>query len=565
MSLDVSAKPASGRAAKLPGNVRFFMRQSRKGLPPPAYTVALERGIRIPMPDGTHQIADRYIPQTGERCPTLLVRTPYGRGFPYDFMYGGLFAEQGYHVLLQSARGTGGSGGRFEPFADEAADAQATIGWLREQPWFDGSLATIGASYLGFTQWALANDPPPELKAMVVQVSMDDFYKFLYPGGAFAMEATLTGLAAMLSQDKGFRAFTRAVLRLTLTHKRVARTVPFVPGYKLALGKRVGCLEDWLEHPAAGDPYWSPRRASPDFSAAPPVHLLSGWYDVAIDGTLDSYRRLRDAGRTVRLVVGPWNHTSGFNKDMPIIAGEAIAWLRACLTGNGYGPDATPVRVYVSQIPGKGEWRDLADWPPPGAIAQSWHLRADGTLTDSPGEGTSSFRYDPNDPTPSVGGPRMDSNGFGQKNNTKLEARDDVLVFSGPIIGAPQEVIGPVSLRLRVRGSSPNFDVFARLCDVDVKGASWNICDGLLRLDGTRPADADGWTEIEIPMSATAHRFAAGHRLRVQVSGGAHARWARNTGTAEQIATGTRLVPVGIEISHRGSVLSLPVLHPSSR
>lgn len=154
----------------------------------------------------------------------------------------------------------------------------------------------------------------------------------------------------------------------------------------------------------------------------------------------------------------------------------------------------------------------------------------------------------------------MDSNGSGPKNNGKLEARDDVLVFTGPVIGEPQAVIGPVSLRLRVRGSSPHFDIFARLCDVDAKGNSWNICDGLLRLDAAPPADANSWTEIEVPMSATAHRFAPGHRLRVQVSGGAHPRWARNTGTAEQIATATTVVPVDIEISHRKTVLSLPVL-----
>ena len=78
----------------------------------------------------------------------------------------------------------------------------------------------------------------------------------------------------------------------------------------------------------------------------------------------------------MRLVVGPWNHTSGFNKDMPIIAGEALAWLRAHLTGNGDAPGPTPVRVHVGDIGGKGQWRDLADWPPPDAIAQSWHLHA---------------------------------------------------------------------------------------------------------------------------------------------------------------------------------------------
>jgi uncharacterized protein len=153
-----------------------------------------------------------------------------------------------------------------EPFVDEVSDGQATVAWLREQPWFNGSLATIGASYLGFTQWALANDPPPELKAMVVQVSADDFYGFFYPGGAFALEATFIGVAAMLSQNKGFGAFMRAVLRLMLTFRTVARRVPLVPGYKMVFGQRVGYLEGWLAHPDAADPYWarsskeSPRR-----------------------------------------------------------------------------------------------------------------------------------------------------------------------------------------------------------------------------------------------------------------------------------------------------------------
>ena len=265
-----------------------------------------------------------------------------------------------------------------------------------------------------------------------------------------------------------------------------------------------------------------------------------------------------EGGRVINITGNVQLHP--VSKDMPIIAAEALAWLRAHLTENGDAPGPAPVRVHVGETGGKGQWRDLADWAPPDTIAQSWHLHAGGTLAESPGQGTSSFRYDPHDPTPSVGGPRMDSNGFGSKDNGKLEARDDVLVFTGPVIGEPQEVIGPVSLRLRVRGSSPDFDVFARLCDVDAKGASWNICDGLLRLDGTQPAAADGWTEPAVPMSATAHRFAPGHRLRVQVSGGAHPRWARNTGTFEQIATATSLVPADIEISHCETVLSLPVL-----
>jgi putative CocE/NonD family hydrolase len=564
MPLDVKdrALPAA-RGGGLPWHVRFFLRQSRRGLPAPRCAVTLERDIQIPMPDGTRQVADVYRPVTGEPCPTLLVRTPYGRGFPYDFMYGALLAEQGFHVVLASTRGTGGSGGTHEPFADEAADGQATVAWLRGQEWFNGVLGTIGASYLGFTQWALAGDPPPELRAMVIQVSADDFYQFVYPGGAFALEAVLTGVAAMISQHLGFRPFLRAVLRLARSHKRVARAYPLLGGYQPAFGRRVGYLEDWLRHPSADDPYWAVRRAEPDIKAVPPVSLLGGWYDVVIDQTLDSYRRLREAGRPARLVVGPWNHTSGFNKDMPVVAGEALAWLRAHLSAPGAPagadpgalPGAAPVRVHVGEAGGPGEWRDLADWPPPAAVAQHWHPRADGTLGREPGEGTSLFRYDPADPTPSVGGPRMDSRSSGPQPNNALEGRADVLTFTSRPLDVPLEVIGPVSIRLRARGSGPYFDLFARLCDVDDNGVSWNVCDGLVRV-----SDGTGWTARTVPMSATAHRFAAGHCLRVQVSGGAHPRFARNTGTPEQIAAAVRLVPVDIEISHDDAAVSLPVM-----
>jgi uncharacterized protein len=575
----------SPRGGRLPLRVRMFIRP-RSSLPAPVCAVRLERGVRVPMPDGVTLLADHYWPVIDGPAPTLLVRCPYGRGFPYDFMYGGMFAQQGFHVIVQSCRGTGGSGGVFEPFVNEAADGQSTVAWLREQDWFNGSLGTIGASYLGFVQWTLAADPPPELKAMVVQVSSDDFYGFLYPGGAFALSASLTGLAAMVSQHRGFGAFVVAILRLLRHHKRVERTLPLVDAYPPAVGGRVDWFERWLSHPAADDPFWDSRRAAPDLAAAPPVSLLGGWSDVCIDPTLDLYRRLRSAGRVVRVAVGPWNHTSGFNKDMPIVFGEALRWFREHLLSEGGDDPRTPARVWVGATGAPGEWRDLTDWPPPPMEESRWLLRGDRSLTvagisaseatagdviaddatagdaiadDAIAGDVTAFRYDPSDPTPAIGGPSMDSNNAGSRRNDKLEARADVVTFTSGPLAESVEIAGPVSVRLRVRGSAPNFDIFARLCDVDQVGHSWNICDGLLRLsDG----DGDGWTDITVPMSSTAHRFGAGHRVRVQLSGGAHPRFMRNTGTAEPFATTTSLVPVDIEISHdpdHPAVLTLPV------
>ena len=126
------------------------------------------------MRDGVDLVADHYAP-TDATAGTILVRVPYGRAFPFSLIYARLYAARGYHVVLQSVRGTFGSGGDFEPMVHEAADGADTVVWLRQQPWFTGRFATIGSSYLGFTQWALLSDPPPELAAAVVTVGPHDF------------------------------------------------------------------------------------------------------------------------------------------------------------------------------------------------------------------------------------------------------------------------------------------------------------------------------------------------------------------------------------------------------
>jgi len=360
--------------------------------------------------------------------------------------------------------------------------------------------------------------------------------------------------------ERGFGRFLLATVRLLRHIRRVERTLPFIDAYPAAFGQRVGYFEDWLAHPDRQDPYWAPRRTAVPAELAPPTSLLTGWWDACLDPTLASYRKLRAAGRDVRLVVGPWNHASGFNDDMPTLLAEALSWLGAHLDGDRSSLSRHPVRVHVGQLGGRGQWRDLADWPPPDAEHQQWQLHGDGTLDRVPRDNpeASSFRYDPADPTPTVGGPSLNSRAAGPKRNNKIEARDDVLVFTSEPLPAPLEVIGPVSVRLSARGAGLHFDVFARLCDVDERGSSWNICDGLVRVaDGDR-----SWHDLTVPMSAAAHRFHAGHRLRVQISGGAHPRFMRNTGTGEPWATTTRLVAVDIEIGHGPSqpcVLSLPV------
>ncbi len=139
------------------------------------------------MRDGVELVADHYVPRPRSPAGTLLVRGPYGRGLPFAALFGAVYAARGYHVVIQSVRGTFGSGGDFDPFVNEVDDGADTVAWLRDQPWFTGTFATIGLSYLGFTQWALLTDPPPELKAAVITVGPHDVSGPRWGTGSFGL------------------------------------------------------------------------------------------------------------------------------------------------------------------------------------------------------------------------------------------------------------------------------------------------------------------------------------------------------------------------------------------
>ncbi|MGO8888953.1 MAG: CocE/NonD family hydrolase [Streptosporangiaceae bacterium] len=538
----------------LPRRVRVARRLARE-LPPARCGVGWIPRLEVPGAEGVTLLTDHYVPLTDQARGTILVRTPYGRGFPWAHLYGVAFAEQGFHVLLQSCRGTGGSTGRFEPFRNEAADGQATVAWLRGRDWFTGRLGTIGSSYLGYVQLALACDPPPELKAAVIQVGLHDPAAIVYPGGVFALINVLSATAATFSSQGLLRA-TRAVVRLSLGYKRAARVLPLKQACRQALGESVPYLEQWLDHDDPGDAYWRGLRL--DLSRwRVPTALQGAWYDAVLDQTLAQYAELKANGCEVSLLVGPWSHSSAFSKDgLRMISREALAWMTERLAGDddaGDKPEA-PVRVHVG---GSAQWRGLKAWPPHDG-SQAWYLNGGGGLSRDASDGTrfSSFRYDPADPTPSVGGQLL-SPEAGPQDNRAVEARPDVLVFTSEPLPDPLDVLGPVRAVLHLRASTAHAHVFVRLCDVDPQGRSWNVTDGILRLTPGALAEE----AVTVPMSSAAHQFASGHRLRLQVSGGAHPRFARNTGTGEPLATATRLVPTDIEVYHdraRPSALLIP-------
>ncbi|TLS41537.1 CocE/NonD family hydrolase [Streptomyces montanus] len=532
------------------------MRAIWRGLPAKRYDVGWEPGLVVPAADGSPLITDHYFPRADGDFPTLLVRSPYGRGLPWSPQYGLLFAEQGFHVVLQSCRGTGGSGGEFDLWRNEAADGQAAVSWLREQPWFNGTLGMVGPSYLGYVQWALALDPPPELKAMVVQVGLHDPYALFHADGALQLENALVVGVGIAYQHRGIAPFARATLRLQRRLRDIVTARPLRGAYVAAFGDEVPWLDDVVTHQDANDPYWSGASlAGAAERLSVPTSLITGWHDALVDQTFEQYARLRRAGCDAALLVGPWTHTSALQQGWPEVFAESLAWLRAHLCADPSGLRPTGVRVHIG---GENAWRDLVDWPFSPATG-SWFPTSDGHLTrEAPTNSAplTSFRYDPADPTPSLGGPLL-SRTAGPRDNSALEAREDVLTFTGPPLAEPVDILGPVSARLSISTDTGYADVFTRLCDVDEQGRSTNVCDGLaqLRTVGQTPS------EVTVPMSSTSYRFLAGHRIRWQISGGAHPRYARNSGTGESPADAVDLIPTRISL-HADSALMLP--HGSS-
>ena len=107
-----------------------------------------------------------------------------------------------------------------------------------------------------------------------------------------------------------------------------------------------------------------------------------------------------------------------------------------------------------------------------------------------------------------------------------------MLSFTSEPLTAALECIGRPWAELWLRGSVPYFDVFARVCEVDLNGVSHNVCDALRSIHGDRDeAQDDGSFHVAFALWPLGHRFATGHRIRLQISSGAHPRYARNPGT----------------------------------
>ncbi|MEQ0559816.1 CocE/NonD family hydrolase [Amycolatopsis sp. NEAU-NG30] len=523
-------------------------------LPAPATRdVVVQRDLRVPMPDGVELLADRWAPRHGgDGLPAALLRSPYGRRLPFGTLMARPLAERGFQVLVQSTRGGFGSGGVFDPLRQEREDGLATLDWLVRQPWAGDAIVLVGASYLGYVQWAVADRLPPQVKAMIPHVTESGLtLEFLREDG-LSLETPFGWGVQVATQERRFALLRRRGQAKKL--QQALSTLPLAQADVVAIGHRSDYIQDVLAFPDT-----HPRWAGLDHRArvadvTVPASSFAGWYDIFLPGQLRDFRTLQDAGRRPRLTVGPWTHAGDLVAGASLTLRETVEFGLAHARGE-QPPERAPVRLFVM---GEEAWRDFASWPPEGYAPQRFHLQPGGALArQEPGESAPDrYRYDPADPTPAVGGVRMAPDA-GRVDNTALEARADVLTYTTGVLGEDVEIVGEVSAEIFFRSSLRFADVFVRLCDVGPDGRSVNVCDGLTSLK-----NADELAAVTVTLWPTAHRFRRGHHIRVQVSSGAFPRYARNPGTGEPHATAVTLLAADQEVHHgpgRASAVILPV------
>lgn len=278
-----------------------------------------------------------------------------------------------------------------------------------------------------------------------------------------------------------------------------------------------------------GDEYYRPMRFTEvlEEGVDVPVLLMSGWQDVFLEQTMEQYRGLRNSGSEVRFVVGPWSHsTLGNMEEM------ALGWLERCFGHEKKSlaeEGKMPVRIHVG---GVNEWREMPVWPPADTKRAELYLKPGQQLAFQPEEGggetSSSFTFDPADPTPTVGGAMLD--GGGSVDDSSLASRADVLTFTTAPLEEDVEVMGVPSIELIHESDNPNVDIFVRLSEVDAQGQSKNITEGYRRL-GAERSTSDMSGLITLDMGNCAHSFQKGTCIRLIVAGATSAIFHRNPGT----------------------------------
>jgi putative CocE/NonD family hydrolase len=311
---------------------------------------------------------------------------------------------------------------------------------------------------------------------------------------------------------------------------------------------------------------------------------------VFLNGSVENFVGMRKSGGSdaarngQRLVVRPYIHIPWETKYGDVDFGPQAAntttevqvrffdfWLKG--KANGFDKEP-PVRLFVM---GANTWRAAEDWPVPGTRFTNFYLRSHGQAnslfgngqlaTDPPGatEPPDYYLYDPSNPVPSKGGHSCCFAAVapvGPHDQTEIERRADVLVYSTPPLREAVEVTGPITVKLFAATSAPDTDWTAKLVDVEPGGKIINLNNGIIRashrnsLETHETVDPGRIYEYVITVFPTSNLFQTGHQIRLEISSSNFPHYDRNLNTGHPIGADAQMIVARQTVYH-------DAMHPS--
>lgn len=585
---------------------------------PGPYEAILRRDIQVRMRDGVLLATDVYLPafasvatREARRVPAILERTPYGKSQDgtrhASIEVAKFFASRGYAVVFQDCRGRGKSQGTYVKYLSDGLDGFDCCAWILAQNWSNGRIGTMGLSYAAHTQAALASAGAPGIKAMFMDSGgfSNAYQGGIRQGGAFELKQVTWAFNEALEAPEVRKDPAKLAAMQAIDLKSWFARLPWSRGHSplSPVPEYENYVFDQWEH-GDFDAFWKQRgiyaagyyEQWPDAASV----LISSWYDPYPRTVTDNFRALSSRRRApVRMILGPWTHgnreqTFAGDVDFGAVAAfegnvapnylaMKLRWFDRYLLDKPNDVDSEPVvRLFVmgggsgrrnaqGRMEHGGAWRAEQAWPIARARLVHYYLQPDGTLAEHLPPANAppkSYRYDPADPVPTVGGtitsglPIMVGGAFDQREAPQffgsrapypaLAQRADVLSFATPPLAADIEVTGAIEARLWISSDAPDTDFTVKLIDVYPPNADYpqgyamNLTDGILRC-----RYRDSWEQPQLMQSGkiyalrieafpTSNLFKAGHRLRIDVSSSNFPHFDVNPNTGEPEGKATR-------------------------
>ncbi len=498
--------------------------------------------------------------------------------------------ERGYAYVVQNERGRFFSEGEWDILGAPTTDGYDAFEWMSKQSWSNGKIGVIGCSSTAEWQMAVASLNHPALAAMVAQGygagvgQVGEYFEQgnWYRGGVQQM--LFTAWLYGTQNDKFRPTFPKDIPQEDLIRvQRFYDLATEMPRVDWSQGLRHLPVQDIIKNVNGqkgiyeqmivrkpNDPAWYQGGLYHDnMPLNVPAFWFVSWYDVSSSPNLALFNHVRKNVKSKEiadnqyLVIAPTLHCSFKRATENTIVGERSmgdarlnydeltwGWFDMLLKGqqNDFKQKTPRVQYFTM---GSNQWQTSETWPPAQAVMTDFFLASEGKANTRNGDGKlvtkvpatdkpDTFKYDPANPVPSYGGNVCCTGNAvtgGSFDQSEMELRDDILVYTSEPLKEGIEVSGFIEATLYLASDVKDTDLTIKLIDVGPDGKAYNLDETIQRVRYREGYNNEVFMEkgnvyrVKMTPMSTSNYFAAGHRIRIEVSSSNFPRFERNLNT----------------------------------